>query len=416
MAGALARITDQHIYSRLARLGIQYPRLAKAIKYAGGVVAGGAGATLAVYDPTTLAASVPALLWLISLPGRVELSQHRDAYAELGRLRDELIAKRTKAEAVILSAGQVAVVQQRNWQVRELMVFTQKGEVKQNYVLADNIGSGGQAEVRRALNLSQIRLEVFKIALPDVSEDSEFKERFFGEADLLQMRLPDHPNIVRVYGSGEIDGRLFYTMENVEGTSLAALLGISGKMQMLYATRLMIKIANAFRDVHNAGIIHRDIKPDNILITKEGEPIVIDFGIARDSGIVQKMTRAGQILGTPPYMPLEQLHGQKVDQSSDLYSEGVMFFEMLTGNLPFPGRPKENIYGYFLRVGEALQKGEYPDIVRSFPELDKGKMTTILAMLRNIFANTLVPKQSRYKNDGEFIRDLMVLEGLLRAV
>ncbi|MEA3494003.1 MAG: serine/threonine-protein kinase, partial [Candidatus Margulisiibacteriota bacterium] len=342
--------------------------------------------------------------------------------------RDAFIGKRREFEVKIeqarklLSQGKGARVE--NLDVRELTVYHANRanpsggsyEGKERYLIINKIGSGGMASVYSAYNLSRDRHEVLKIARPEYAENTEFRARFFKEAERLEFfHYPSkHPNVVRVYGSGEIDGTIFIAMEKIDGISLADVLGIAGRLPILEATRLMGVIAATFKDLHQGGIVHRDIKPENIMlqIGEKGKITVkiIDFGIAKDTSVVKTLTQAGTILGTPEYMPLEQLLGREIDHRTDLYSEGALFFEMLTGSCPIPRGKTESSTAYLMRAFERLTVGAVPDVATYLYDIDKKGLAGVIGQMKNIFFNTLGLQKDRYSDENVFIADLGRLE------
>ena len=217
--------------------------------------------------------------------------------------------------------------------------------VEQDYILLEQLGEGGYALVRRATNLTKDRTEVIKIAHSQYVGDATFRGRFFDEVKML-MRL-DHPNIVKIFGSGEMEIEVsrglkkmvpFYTMEPLSGSPLSSILK-SIRMELSEKTvELMLHLARVMKFVHEQGIIHRDIKPNNIFMTDSKELLkVFDFGIAKDTEEDRARTRTGELAGgTQEYMPKEQFLGHPLDLRADMYALGATFFEMLTGNPPYP--------------------------------------------------------------------------------
>jgi hypothetical protein len=204
-----------------------------------------------------------------------------------------------------------------------------------HYELLDLLGRGGMGAVYRARQLSLARLVAIKILPLELSLRPEFAERFRREAQALA-RLT-HPHIVRIYDSGQTpDGHVFFVMEFVDGSDLQALM-LNGPVAVPQAIGIVREICAALEAAHAEGFVHRDVKPANVLIDKEGRVKVSDFGLTRllgegEPGILHALT--GTVLGTPEYAAPEQARHDAPDQRSDLYSVGVMFYEMLTGSLP----------------------------------------------------------------------------------
>jgi tRNA A-37 threonylcarbamoyl transferase component Bud32 len=197
------------------------------------------------------------------------------------------------------------------------------------------LGRGGMGAVYKARQPRLDRFVALKILAPEKQSDPQFAERFEREARALA-RL-NHPNIVTVFDFGEVSGRFYLLMEFVDGLTLRQLLQ-TGKMVPAEALNIVPKICEALQFAHEQGIVHRDIKPENILLDKQGRVKIADFGIAKIAGLEPEdlsLTGAKDVMGTPHYMAPEQLEKpQTVDHRADIYSLGVVFYEMLTGELP----------------------------------------------------------------------------------
>lgn len=198
------------------------------------------------------------------------------------------------------------------------------------------IGRGGMGAVYRARQRSLDRLVAIKVLPLEASADELFAARFQSEARLLA-RL-QHPNIVAVYDSGATaEGYLYLVMELVEGSDLAQMIR-AGKLSAPQSLEIVARVCDALQYAHQRGIIHRDIKPSNILFSTDGVVKVADFGLAKlhDStdATANAQTLTGTVMGTPEYMAPEQRRGDTVDQRADIYSLGVLFYEMLTGQVP----------------------------------------------------------------------------------
>ena len=206
------------------------------------------------------------------------------------------------------------------------------------YELHRRLGRGGMAEVYLATDQMLDRAVAVKVLFPALATDPGFVERFRREAQSAAGL--NHPNIVGVYDWGEANGTYFIVMEYVEGESLAELIQREGRLHPDRAAEVASDIAAALGFAHrNGGVIHRDVKPGNVLITGEGAVKVADFGIARamtDSSD-QNLTKTGSVMGTATYFSPEQARGQGVDPRSDVYSLGCVIYEMVTGRPPFQG-------------------------------------------------------------------------------
>ena len=207
-------------------------------------------------------------------------------------------------------------------------------QVANRYRIEGVLGVGGMGIVYRA-NDEVLNVPLaLKVLRPEIAQDSEFLERFRNE--LVLARQVTHRNVVRIHDIGEHHGMSFMTMDLVEGRSLQSLIKEQGKLSLETTVSIVRQIADALDEAHRQEVVHRDLKPANILIDDRGKAYVTDFGVAR-SLAGSGMTRTGEVLGTPDYLSPEQAKGEKVDGRSDLYTLGLMFVEMLSGKLPFPG-------------------------------------------------------------------------------
>lgn len=202
------------------------------------------------------------------------------------------------------------------------------------YRVQEMIGSGGMACVYKALNLSNHKYVAIKVLKEEFINDEEFLRRFQREAKAV-LHL-SHENIVHAYGVGEYEGLPYIVLEYVEGSTLKQIITENGPMPPRLAVAFAVQVLNALSAAHHAGIIHRDVKPQNVIVTPEGAAKLTDFGIARDVD-ANTVTYAGgsTILGSVHYLSPEQAKGKPVTAGSDLYSVGIMLYEMLTGQVPF---------------------------------------------------------------------------------
>jgi serine/threonine-protein kinase len=201
------------------------------------------------------------------------------------------------------------------------------------YLLERKLGSGGMADVWLAEDQELSRKVAVKVLHERYASDEQFVERFRREA--THAAGLTHPNIVSIYDRGEMDGSYFIVMEYVEGRTLKELIVTRGACPVPVAVSYVRQVLAALRYAHRNGIIHRDIKPHNVIVDREGRAKVADFGIARAGA--SQMTEAGSIIGTAQYLSPEQARGSVVDESSDLYSTGIVLYELLTGAVPFTG-------------------------------------------------------------------------------
>lgn len=263
------------------------------------------------------------------------------------------------------------------------------------YQIIAKIGSGGMADVYKAMDSVLERPVAIKVLHRHFAEDEDFVTRFRREAQAAANL--NHPNIVSIYDWGSQNSTYFIVMELLEGESLKQHIQSKGMVEPRDAMEITKKVLSALSFAHRNDIIHRDIKPHNIIITKDDEVKVTDFGIARAG--VSTMTQTGTILGTAHYLSPEQARGQEVGVTSDLYSAGVVLYEMVTGRIPFDG---ENPVAIALKhVHEAPVR---PNEIN--PKVTPALQTIILkAMAKN--------PESRYQSAAEMRNDIMrLMEGM----
>jgi serine/threonine protein kinase len=207
------------------------------------------------------------------------------------------------------------------------------GKLISHYRIIEKLGEGGMGEVYLAEDLKLERKVAIKFLPQYMTRDKENVERFEREAKAAAAL--NHPNIVTIYEIAEVDNQTFIVMEYIDGQSLRTKIenGISDLDEIL---DIINQICDGLSEAHKADIVHRDIKPENILIDKNGRVKILDFGLAKLKG-VSKLTKETSTLGTIHYMSPEQVQGKEVDYRSDIWSLGVVLYEMLTGKIPFSG-------------------------------------------------------------------------------
>ena len=212
----------------------------------------------------------------------------------------------------------------------------QPGSTFGRYQIIAPLGTGGMATVYKAFHPGLDRTVAIKVIRTGFTDDPDFLERFRQEARAVA-RLR-HPNIVQVFDFDEADGQHFIVMEHLEGGTLKqrlrALEQSGQRLPRRETLRIVSEIAEGLAYAHQSGILHRDVKPANVLLTRDGRAVVTDFGIAR-MVMSTELTRTGVGVGTPEYMSPEQARGEGVDQRADIYSLGVIAFELITGRVPF---------------------------------------------------------------------------------
>jgi serine/threonine protein kinase len=256
--------------------------------------------------------------------------------------------------------------------------------VAERYELEELVGHGGMSSVYRAHDSLLERYVALKVLHEQYSRDEDFVERFKREArSVAQLQ---HPNIVTVIDRGEQGGRQYIVFEYIDGENLKEFVVRKGRLEVREALEIAIEVARALGFAHEHGIVHRDVKPQNVLLNGDGRPKVTDFGIARSLDMDQGVTQTGTVLGTSNYIAPEQASGKRVEQHSDIYSLGVVLYEMLTGELPFPGEsfvavalkhvndPAPSVLDVRgdipLRVAEAVDRALEKDPESRFPTMD----------------------------------------------
>ncbi len=207
--------------------------------------------------------------------------------------------------------------------------------VGHRYRIIELIGTGGMAHVYRAVNLSSRKAVAVKVLKDEFRNDAEFLRRFEREARAV-LHL-SHENIVRAFDVGETDGLPYIVLEFVDGRTLKDILDENGPMPSRIAVALVVQVLDALGAAHAAGIIHRDVKPQNVIVMQSGKVKLMDFGIAREVDANTVTFTGSTVLGSVHYLSPEQAKGKPVTEGSDLYSTGIMLYEMLTGNVPFDG-------------------------------------------------------------------------------
>jgi len=228
------------------------------------------------------------------------------------------------------------------------------------YELEELVGAGGMSSVYRARDQLLERRVALKILHPHYGDDAEYVERFRREARAVAQL--SHPHIVTVIDRGEDDGQQYIVFEYVDGENLKQLLERTGPLPTRRALELAIEIADALAFAHEHGLVHRDVKPQNVLLTPDGDPKVTDFGIARSLDVEHGVTQTGTVLGTSNYLSPEQASGKPVTPATDVYSLGVVLFELLTGDIPFPG---DN----FVAVAMKHVNEQPPDVLELRPDI-----------------------------------------------
>ena len=230
------------------------------------------------------------------------------------------------------------------------------------YEIMERIGMGGMADVYKAKDMVLNRYVAVKVLRGDLATDEKFVRRFQREA--LSASSLSHPNIVEVNDVGDDNGQYFIVMEYIEGKNLKDLLKKRGKLTVTEVVDIMSQISDGLSIAHDSYIIHRDIKPQNIMILENGMVKITDFGIAMAMNATQ-LTQTNSVMGSVHYLPPEQASGKGSTLKSDIYSMGIIFYELLSGSLPFKGDNAVEIALKHMRDPLPSLKDENPTIPQS---------------------------------------------------
>jgi eukaryotic-like serine/threonine-protein kinase len=251
------------------------------------------------------------------------------------------------------------------------------------------LGQGGMGAVYKARDRELDRLVALKVVRPDLAANPGILRRF--KQELILARQVTHKNVIRIFDLGEAEGTKFITMEYIEGLDLKALVSQKKRLAPDEAVAIIKQVCQALDAAHSGGVIHRDLKPQNIMVDTQGKVSVMDFGIAR-SVEASGFTQTGALVGTPDYMSPEQAKGENLDSRSDLFTLGIIFYELLTGRAPFEA--KTTVATLLKRTSER----PVPPI-----ELDR----TLPRPLSDVVVRCLeIDPQRRYQNALEILQDL----------
>jgi serine/threonine-protein kinase len=278
------------------------------------------------------------------------------------------------------------------------------GQTISHYKILAKLGEGGMGVVYKAEDAKLKRLVTLKFLPPSIMASEAEKTRFVHEAQATAAL--NHPNICTIYEIDEVDGQAFIAMEFVEGETLQKRVvkgdgrGVSGGLQVAEVIDITIQIARGLAKAHEHGITHRDLKPANVMITKEGVAKILDFGLAKLAG-ASKITKPDSTLGTAAYMSPEQARGEDTDHRTDIWSLGVVMYEMLTGQLPFKGE-KEPAVVYAILTKEPKPVSEWRNEI---PE-------TLEQVINHAMAKDA---ETRYQRAEEMLDELKILKQQLET-
>src|SRR5215468_4768160 len=251
------------------------------------------------------------------------------------------------------------------------------------------LGEGGMGAVYKAHDRELEKDVALKLIRAELARNPEILQRF--KQEIILARQITHRNVIRIFDIGQADGHKYITMEYLEGRDLRAVLREKGKLPPEEAAKIVLQICRTLEAAHGEGVIHRDLKPQNIMLDANGRAYVMDFGIAR-SAYLPGMTQTGALVGTPEYMSPEQARGEQLDERSDLFSLGVIFYELLTGQSPYPAdAPLATLW-------KRLQEKPKPPMEVD-PEVPKALSDIVMKALE-------IEPENRWANAGEIAQQL----------
>jgi hypothetical protein len=260
----------------------------------------------------------------------------------------------------------------------------------------ERLAAGGMGVVYRARHTLLDQDVAVKILAPSLAADQEYVTRFFREAGAAGQI--DHPNVIRVIDVGKFEDRYYLVMEYVAGDTLDKIIDTERRLNLDRATKFVREIASGLAAAHRAGIIHRDVKPGNVIVSPDGKPHLTDFGLARHTETKKGLTIEGTFLGTPEYASPEQVEGKKLDHRTDLYSLGVTYYQLLSGTLPFLGESP-------MEIAIKRTKEDPRPLENAFPGADPRSCAVVKKLLR-------VESGQRYQSATDLIKDLdAILQG-----
>src|SRR5580658_4049732 len=262
------------------------------------------------------------------------------------------------------------------------------------YEILQQLGEGGMGAVYKVHDRELERVIALKVIRPELAQTPEVLNRF--KQELIIARKVTHKNVSRIYDLAEADGVKFITMEFIEGRSLSSLLQEKGKLEPKQAAGVIVQVCLALEAAHAEGVIHRDLKPQNIMLSSHDRVVVMDFGIAR-SVEIGSVTQTGVVLGTPAYMSPEQAKGEELDARSDLFALGIIFYELLTGDFPY--KAETALESLYKRTTEHARPP-----IEVAPQIPKPLSDIAVRCLE-------IDKNKRYASAAEILNDLEAWAG-----
>jgi predicted Ser/Thr protein kinase len=264
------------------------------------------------------------------------------------------------------------------------------GQAWGDFLVGTLLGRGGMGAVYRGRQQSLDRDVAIKVLPPHLSDNEGFRSRFQLEAKAVASL--DSPHIIKVYGAGQASGHNYFAMEYVEGDDLAVTVRKKGRPTQLVALDWVLQAARGLQAAGELGIVHRDIKPANMMLTRRGVVKLMDFGLVRSTKEAHGLTMTGTVMGTVSYFSPEQGRGDRCDSRTDLYALGVVFYEFLTGRLPFTGEDPTSIIYQHIHVAPTPPREIDPGIPEDF------QAVCLKCLQKNA--------EDRYRNAGELVADL----------
>jgi len=261
------------------------------------------------------------------------------------------------------------------------------------YQVVEEMGRGGMGKVYKVIDTKLKEELALKLIHPEIAVDERIIKRFGNE--LKMARKISHKNVCRMYHLEEEEGIHYLTMEFIRGESLKDMIGMMGQLSPGQALSVVKQVCEGLAEAHKLGVVHRDLKPGNIMIDREGNARIMDFGIAR-SLKAKGITRTGTMIGTPEYMSPEQVEGLETDQRSDLYSLGVILYEMVTGRIPFDGETP-----FSIALKHKTEKPQDPRDIN--PQIPENVSRMIMRCLEK-------DREKRYQTAEELLADLSKIE------
>lgn len=261
--------------------------------------------------------------------------------------------------------------------------------LESRYEIQERLGGGGMGTVYKAYDREVDRFVAVKVIRPDLAGSPEILSRF--KQELILARKVTHKNVIRIFDLGRASGIRFITMEYIEGQDLRSLVKQRGTLPFEESVEIVQQVCLALEAAHNEGVVHRDLKPQNIMVDAQARVLVMDFGIARSVG-GEGMTATGGLIGTPEYMSPEQVKGEHVDGKSDIFTFGIIFYELLTGKMPYPAKT-------------AQQSMYRRTLERAIPPIESD--SSIPRFLSDVVSKCLeINPQNRYQTARELWADL----------